>query len=165
MLEKKFIKREHKNENNSCKVLLEAKYLTFFFFRVLRLGLIFNNLFLSFLVDGHSHIIVSVLESHLCVSPFLVLGIETLVRCERGVEAAEGCVDGGGFLTEGEVLMGLRSPAIEHGHGGTSCPLSSITAVSLLINPPCSVAIKLVSVSVDKDSNFSFCSYQSCSCS
>uniref|UniRef100_A0A0D3EGD2 Uncharacterized protein n=1 Tax=Brassica oleracea var. oleracea TaxID=109376 RepID=A0A0D3EGD2_BRAOL len=57
-------------------------------------------------IDGHSHIIVSVLESHLCVSLFFELGIETLVRCERGVEAAEGCVDGGGFLTEGEVLMG-----------------------------------------------------------
>ncbi|KAF3572482.1 hypothetical protein F2Q69_00061946 [Brassica cretica] len=79
--------------------------------------------------NGHSHIIVSVLESHLCVSPFLELGIETLVRCERGVEAAEGCVDGGGFLTEGEVLMGRGK---DEGSGGA---WSSLTFSTTLWSP------------------------------
>lgn len=43
------------------------------------------------------------------------LGIETLVGGESWVEAAEGCVEGGGFLTEGELLVGRRR---DEGSGG-----------------------------------------------
>lgn len=42
------------------------------------------------------------------VQILLELGIETLVGGESGVEAAEGCVNGGGFLTKGKLLMGRR---------------------------------------------------------